>query len=66
MQRITRTFVLAAVLILAFILSACAAPAAPAGGAAADGGDAMEEEVVEITWLQWWVNEWGPRTITPS
>jgi len=60
MQRITRTFVLAAVLILAVILSACAAPAAPAGGAAADGGEAMEEEVVEITWLQWWVNEWGP------
>ena len=58
MQRLFRFHLLASLLVLAVLLSACAAPA-PAGGAA-PAEEAMEDEVVEITWLQWWVNEWGP------
>lgn len=46
-------------IVLAVLLSACVAQPESAAGTASEA-DAMEEEVVEITWLQWWVNEWGP------
>ena len=61
MRKLTQLPLLAALLVLAVVLSACVAgPAPEAGGASAGSGEAMEDEVVEITWLQWWVNEWGP------
>ncbi len=59
MQRRSRYLVFAAILMLAVMLTACVAQQ-PASGEAAAPADAMEDEVVEITWLQWWVNEWGP------
>lgn len=31
-------------------------------GGQKESGESAEGEVVEITWLQWWVNEWGPDT----
>lgn len=60
MRKLTVLIPLTVVLLLAAILAGCVAPEASGGAAGADPGDAMEEEVVEITWLQWWVNEWGP------
>ena len=59
MQRNSRYLMFAVILMLVAILSACVAQQ-PASGEAAAPADAMEDEVVEITWLQWWVNEWGP------
>ena len=60
MQRKSRYLMFALILTLVALLSACVAQPAPEGEAAAPAAEAMEDEVVEIKWLQWWVNEWGP------
>ena len=55
--------VLAAVLVLSGCgPAATEKPAAEEPTAAPEKAEeeAAPEEVVEITWLQWWVNEWGP------